>query len=83
MIKTHVLNLLKTDRQYTPKQLAGLIGTSEESIRARISELRQEGYAIFSNSTKNGKLAYRLETPSKEMVMAAYKHMGSEVFSRV
>jgi len=83
MIKTRVLNLLKTDRQYTPKQLAGLVGTSEDSIRSRISELRQEGYAIFSNSTKNGKLAYRLETPSKEMVKAAYRHSGHELFSRV
>ena len=48
MIKTRVLNLLKTDRQYTPKQLAGLVGTSEDSIRSRISELRQEGYATFN-----------------------------------
>jgi len=81
MLKTRVLKILESGRQFTPTQLAGLVGTSEDSIRPRISELRSEGYAIYTNTTKNGKSAYRLGKPSRQMVAAAYKQLGSEVFS--
>jgi hypothetical protein len=60
--------------------LAGLTGTTEDSIRPRISELRSEGYAVYTNSTKNGKVAYRLGTPSRKMVAAAYAMNGSSSF---
>jgi len=83
MLKSRVLNVLKCGRQFTPKQLAGLTKSTEDSIRPRIAELRSEGHAIYSNTTKNGKTAYRLGEPSKNMVAAAYKHYGSEIFSRV
>lgn len=81
MLKTRVLKVLKSGRQFTPAQLAGLLNTSEDSIRPRISELRSEGYAVYSNTTKNGKTAYRLGTPSRAMVAAAYKQAGSSTFS--
>ena len=80
MLKDKVLNVLKSGRQFTPAQLAGLTGTSEDSIRPRISELRADGFAIYSNTTKNGKTAYRLGTPSRRMVAAAYAVAGSQVF---
>ena len=83
MLKTKVLNVLKSGRQFTPAQIAGLVGTSEDSIRPRISELRSEGFAIYTNSTKNGKTAYRLGTPSRRMVAAAYAVLGSDAFNRV
>jgi biotin operon repressor len=83
MLKERILKVLKSGRQYTPAQLAGLTGTSEDSIRPRISELRSEGFAIYTNNTKNGKTAYRLGTPSRKMVAAAYHLYGSEAFSRV
>ena len=83
MLKNKVLNVLKSGRQFTPAQIAGLVGTSEDSIRPRISELRSEGFAIYTNSTKNGKTAYRLGTPSREMVAAAYAVLGGQVFNRV
>jgi predicted HTH transcriptional regulator len=83
MLKSKVLKVLKCGRQFTPKQLAGLTRTTEDSIRPRIAELRSEGYAIYSNTTKNGKIAYRLGDPSKQMVAAAYKLQGSEVFTRI
>ncbi|NDB83292.1 MAG: hypothetical protein EB127_11270 [Alphaproteobacteria bacterium] len=81
MLKTRVLNVLKSGRQFTPAQLAGLVGSSQDSIRPRISELRSEGHAIYTNTTKNGKTAYRLGKPSRAMVAAAYKQAGSEAFS--
>ena len=81
MLKTRVLKVLQSGRQFTPAQLAGLTNASEDSIRPRISELRSEGHAIYTNTTKNGKSAYRLGKPSRQMVAAAYKQSGSEVFS--
>jgi biotin operon repressor len=83
MLKDRILKVLKSGRQFTPAQLAGMTGTTEDSIRPRISELRSEGFAIYTNSTKNGKTAYRLGTPSRKMVAAAYHLYGSEAFARV
>jgi hypothetical protein len=80
MLKTKVLNVLKSGRNFTPAQLAGLLSTSEDSIRPRISELRSEGHAIYRNMTKNGKTAYRLGTPNRQMVAAAYAVAGSQFF---
>jgi hypothetical protein len=82
MLKTRVLKVLKSERNFTPAQLAGLTNSTEDSIRSRVSELRSEGHAIYSNICKNGKLAYRLGTPSRKMVAAAYATMGGDAFSR-
>jgi biotin operon repressor len=81
MLKQRVLKVLESGRNFTPAQLAGLTGSSEDSIRPRISELRAEGHAVYTNTTKNGKTAYRLGTPSRKMVAAAYAMMGGEAFS--
>jgi biotin operon repressor len=83
MLKDRVLKLLKSGRQFTPAQIAGLTGTTEDSVRPRIMELRSEGYAIYTNTTKNGKMAYKIGTPSREMVAAAYMVHGGNAFSRV
>ena len=82
MLKTRVLKVLESGSQFTSAQLAKAIGCKEESIRARISELRSEGNAIYSNPSKNGKPTYRLGPPSRKMVAAAYRQMGSEAFTR-
>lgn len=83
MLKEKVLNVLKSGRQFTPAQIAGLVNSTEDSIRPRISELRSEGHAIYTNQTKNGKTAYRLGTPSRRMVAAAYAALGGQAFTRV
>lgn len=80
-IQTKVLNVLKSGRQFTPKQIAGLFGTTEDTVAARVSELRAQGYAIYTNTTKNGKTAYRLGSPSRRMVALAYAAAGSTVFN--
>ena len=80
MLKDKVLNILKSGRQFTPAQIAGLVNSTEDSVRPRISELRSEGHAIYTNQTKNGKTAYRLGTPSRRMVAAAYAVLGSQGF---
>jgi biotin operon repressor len=80
MLKNQVLKVLKSGRQFTPSQLAGMLGTTESSIRPRVSELRAEGYAIYSNVNKSGKTAYRLGTPNREMVATAYAVSGGQMF---
>jgi biotin operon repressor len=80
-LQNSVLKTLKSGRQFTAGQMAGLFGTSETSVAARISELRAQGYSIYSNTAKNGKTAYRLGTPSRRMIAAAYAAMGSAVFN--
>ena len=80
-IQTSVLKTLKSGRQFTAGQLAGLFGTTESTVTARISDLRAEGYAIYSNRAKNGKTAYRLGMPSRKMVATAFAVGGSALFS--
>ena len=83
MLKDRVLSVLKSGRQFTPAQIAGLVNSTEDSVRPRISELRAEGHAIYTNQTKNGETAYRLGTPSRRMVAAAYAALGGQAFTRI
>jgi biotin operon repressor len=80
-LQNSVLKTLSHGRQFTAGQMADLFGTTEASVSARISELRAQGYSIYSNTAKNGKTAYRLGRPSRAMVSAAYAAMGSTVFN--
>jgi biotin operon repressor len=80
-IQSSVLKTLKSGRQFTAGQMAGLFSTTESTVAARISELRAQGYSIYSNTAKNGKTAYRLGTPSRRMIAAAYAAAGSSVFN--
>lgn len=80
-IQSSVLKTLKSGRQFTAGQMAGLFNTTEATVAARISELRAQGYSIYSNTAKNGKTAYRLGTPSRRMVAAAFAAAGSSVFN--
>ena len=80
-LQAKVLKTLKSGKQFTAGQMAGLFGATETSVSARISELRAQGYSIYSNTAKNGKTAYRLGRPSRAMVAAAYAAAGSSVFN--
>ena len=54
------------------------------SARYLITELRQEGWAIYKNAKSiNGVTTpvYRLGTPSRAMVAAAFKSVGSSIFA--
>ena len=66
---------------YTAAQLAGLTATSREAVRARISELRSQGYAIYANTrSRDNKTFYRLGKPSRAMVAQAYSMFGAQAF---
>lgn len=78
--KARILSLLKSGRNFTVNQLAGMIGGSPKSVTARVTDLRSEGYAIYTNTIKNGKQAYRLGAPSRSMVRIAHAAAGNVVF---
>ena len=80
-IQSKVLKTLKSGKQFTAGQMAGIFRTTEGTIVTRVSELRAQGYSIYSNTAKNGKTAYRLGTPSRAMVATAYAALGSSVFA--
>jgi len=80
-LQKSVLKTLSHGRQFTAGQMAGLFSTTETSVSARVAELRAQGYSIYSNTAKNGKTAYRLGTPSRRMIAAAYAAAGSSVFN--
>ena len=72
-----------SNRGYTAGQLAGLVSTTVASVRARISELRRSGYAVYANTrAKDNKTFYRLGKPNREMVAQAYATFGSAAFNK-
>lgn len=78
-----ILKALKTGNGLTAAQLAAKAGVTRPAVRARISDLRKEGFAVYSNTRQSdGKTFYRLGTPSREMVAAAYAMYGSEAFGK-
>lgn len=49
------------------------------SLTARICELRQEGYPIYTNTTSRG-TSYRLGAPSRKMISVAHAVAGTQIF---
>jgi len=80
-LQSKVLNVLRTGKNFSAVAIAKQLRTTESSVTARISELRSEGHAIYSNQTNEGRTAYRLGNPSRRMVAAAFASQGSAVFS--
>jgi len=81
-MQTKVLKTLSSGKQFTVAQLSTLFKTTEGTVAARVSELRAQGYAIYTNKAKNGKSAYRLGSPSRRMVATAFAVAGSSIFGR-
>jgi len=78
-----ILKALKTGSGFTAAQLAAMAGTTKPAVRARISDLRKDGFAVYANTRKSdGKTFYRLGTPRREMVRAAYAMFGSAAFGQ-
>ena len=65
-----ILNFLKTGQSLSIAQAGSRLGVTQ--LPARVSELRAEGYAIYTNVNKAGNTTYRLGTPSRAMVSAAH-----------
>ena len=74
-----ILNFLQTGRSLSEKQAVAMFGVNR--VSARIAELRASGQPIYTNVNANtGATTYRLGTPSRAMIAAAYEAAGSSVF---
>ena len=75
-----LLTALQSGEELTAKQIASRFsaGNPHEVVR----QLRVNGYAIFGNARTNSKGAtktfYRLGTPTRTMVTAAYALLGAQ-----
>lgn len=75
-----ILSFLQNGNTLTAKQARSMFGVT--AVGKRISELRAEGHAIYTNTkTSTGTTSYRLGRPSRAMVAAAYAVLGSELFN--
>ena len=75
---TKILNFLQSGASLSAGQARGLLGVA--SLGKRVSELRANGYAVYTNTAKNGATVYRMGSPSRAMIAAAYAAVGSSVF---
>jgi hypothetical protein len=48
-----------------------------KNLRARVDELRKAGFAVYNNDGE-----YRIGTPTRRMVQAAYRLLGGSAFAR-
>lgn len=79
-----VLIALKSGEELTAGQITARFGARNphEIVRA----LRERGHAVYLNERTNSKgetsMKYRLGTPSRAMVAAAYTVLGTTAFSQ-
>lgn len=83
--KDKLIDVLRPGAEKSTKQLASRLKISDSRVRYLVSDLRRDGYAIYSNrkDTLAGPTsAYRLGTPSRRMVAFAASIGGSSLFTR-
>tara|TARA_B100000073_G_C23263740_1_gene383502 strand:+ start:35 stop:313 length:279 start_codon:yes stop_codon:yes gene_type:complete len=76
---TKIVNFLRTGKSLSISYAKNKLGVTQ--LPARVTELRSQGFAIYTNENKMGNTTYRLGTPSRAMVAAAHAAAGSSVFS--
>jgi len=80
-LKTKILDTLSTGVEVSAKQFAARHGSSASTARARISELRREGYTIYNNARTDTKgrtvYKYRFGNPTKALVAAGFMALNS------
>lgn len=73
---------------YTIGQLAGMVGSTKDTVRSQISILRSEGHAIFSQrratpgAIGRPKTFYALGEPTPDMVALSHAVYGASAFTR-
>lgn len=75
--KNRILSLLQKGNELTAARAEKMgIGNIHEIVR----QLRADGNAVYLNN-RGGKNSYRLGTPSRAMVRAAYELNGAAAFN--
>ena len=79
---TSLINYLKSGKTVTAKQITARFGLANPHEAVR--QLRMKGYAVYANDSTlwNGETTtrYRLGTPSRKMIAAAYQVLGGSAF---
>lgn len=76
-----LISLFETGKDLSVKQIARKLRVSESRARYLVTELRQEGYAIYRNRNQNSRdFVFRLGLPSREMVAFAAQAGGAFLF---
>lgn len=82
--KDKLITAFNSGADFTENQIASRLGVSLSRARFLVTELRQDGYAIYRNykTLSNGTPAttYRLGTPNRAMVAAAARFVGASLF---
>lgn len=81
--KDRLVTAFTSGYDFTENQIVSRLGVTPSRARFLITELRQDGWAIYRNKKNiNGHSAtvYRLGTPSRAMVRAAFAQAGSALF---
>lgn len=67
-------------KNLTAAQMATQLRTTPATIRARISEIRQEGFAIYANRRVNSKgfqkTFYASGKPTRKLIAAGYRALA-------
>lgn len=83
--KAKLMTAFNSGADFTESQIASRLNVSPSRARYLVTELRQDGNAIYRNNKTfaNGSTAtvYRLGTPSKAMVAAAARWEGAAIFA--
>ena len=79
-----LLNAFLNGEQLTARQIASRFGSGNP--HDLVHQLRAEGHAIYLNEHTNRKgevtMKYRLGSPSRRMVAAAFAVLGADGFNR-
>jgi predicted transcriptional regulator len=79
---TSLINYLKSGKTVTAKQITARFGLANPHEAVR--QLRMKGFAVYANNSTlwNGETTtrYRLGTPSRKMIAAAYAVLGGSAF---
>ena len=73
-----LIQYLSTGRTITSAQARSRFGV--RNLRARVNDLRNDGFCVYTNRTSTG-TSYRMGTPSRAIVAAAYSKAGSSIFT--
>lgn len=74
-----ILNFLTSGRDLSAAQARSMFGVRAH-LGSRIAEIREAGYPVYTNVTASGHTTYRLGSPSRAMVAAAYAASGATLF---
>ena len=77
-----LLKILGNGAEFSTAQIQKRLGgVSTSAVNSAVRSLRSQGNCVYTNNTSSG-VKYRLGTPARRIVRAAFESQGSEIFTR-